>query len=190
MDHKCNYVLSDESFRSQSSGSSDFHGDNPPSPDVVRSRTQPRVWTENSAQTEPNGALGPFRGLGLPNRGIGACGRAPMAARGFGEGRCGGRAGRRGYQPRQCGLCSHHHVFDTRTGLNNHSTKQHGFYYSLKGDCFRPLVEADLRIRIPKIQDAQRHHWAYGTSPHSQGRARHMQGRTRLPYARFAQPVR
>jgi len=30
-------------------------------------------------------------------------------------------------------------VFDTRTGLNNHSSKQHGYYYSLKGDCFVPL---------------------------------------------------
>jgi len=45
---------------------------------------------------------------------------------------------RRAYHPRRCGLCYHERVFDTRTGLNNHASQQHGYYYSLKGDCFIP----------------------------------------------------
>jgi len=111
-----------------SSSSSDYHWDGLPSPDVLRRPHMPKVWMERAAQTESIGYVGPFRGLGLPNRGNDARGRAPMAARGFGGGRHGGRAGRRNYQPRQCGLCTHDHVYDSHIGLNNHSTKRHGFY--------------------------------------------------------------
>ena len=67
MDRRCSYVLGDESSHSESSGSSDFHGDNLPSPDVVRSRTQPKWYTENGVQTECSEYAGPFRGLGIPN---------------------------------------------------------------------------------------------------------------------------
>ena len=56
------------------------------------------------------------------------------------------------YHPRKCSLCSYDHIFNTRIGLNNHSTKQHSRYYSLQGNCFIPLGEADLRMRMQKIR--------------------------------------
>jgi len=66
----------------ESSGSSsDFHGDNLPPPDVLR-KPPIRMWTDGSAQTEPSGNAGAYRGLGISNRGHSARGRAPMAARG------------------------------------------------------------------------------------------------------------
>jgi len=52
------------------------------------------------------------------------------------KGTRGGRGAKRGYQPCTCGLCGYERVYDSRTGLNNHATKQHGYYYSLKRDSF------------------------------------------------------
>ena len=85
--------------------------------------------------------------------------------------------------------CAHGHIFDTRTGLNNHSTKQHGRYYSLQGDCFVPIGEADLRVRMLKIQDAERHYWLYGVGPRSQGRIARGRGRGMAPLLRFCAPA-
>ena len=160
-----------ESSSSESSGcSSDFHGDNLPSPDVLH-KTPMQVWTKRGAHTEPCGNVGPFRGLGISNRGAFARDRAPMAAGGLNRGKHGGRTAKTEYKPRSCGLCTHGHTFDTHTGLNNHSTEQHGWYYSLKGDCFVPIGEADLCVQMLKVQDAQRHYWPYGAGPRSRGRA-------------------
>jgi len=93
------------------------HGDNLPPPDVLHGRPIP---------TTPGGFVGPFRGLGLPNRGAFGQVRNPMAARCPRKGPRGGRGAKQGYQPRTCGLCGHDRVYDSRTGLNSHTTKQHG----------------------------------------------------------------
>lgn len=117
--------------------------------------------------------MGPFRGLGIPNRG--ACGRGVGVGRGQ-RPSSGGSGGRSGYQPHTCGLCGHGHVYDTRTGLNNHATKQHGCYYSIRKDAFIPVGQDELQQRMAKVLDGQRHHYPYGLGPRS-SRGRATQGR-------------
>jgi len=187
---RCHHLCGNQSGSEDSSTSSNFHGDNLSSLDVVHSRTQPKWYIEQGAQTESGGYVGPFWGLGIPVRCTTGRGRASLAARGIGDRMRRGCIGRHVYHPRRCGLCDHHRTFDTHTGLNNHSSKQHGCYYSLKGDCFVPLGESVVRVHIPKVMDAQRHPWACGVGPRSRGRARPVQGRTRPPYPRHVQPIR
>jgi len=55
MNHRrCNEPDAESSDSESSGSSSDFHGDNLPSPDVLR-KTPMRVWTNRIAQTEPGG---------------------------------------------------------------------------------------------------------------------------------------
>ena len=93
-----------------------------------------------------------------------------MAAHGIGDRARGGFVGRWAYRPRWCGLCDHHHTFDTHTGLNNHSSKQHGYYYSLKGDCFVPLGGDSVRGRVPLPTAAQCYGGAQEPTQHPGGR--------------------
>jgi len=73
-----------------SSSSSGYHWDGLPSPDVLRRPRKPKVWTERAAQTDFGEYVGPFRGLGIPNRGVSGRGRSSMATRGSVTGRAGG----------------------------------------------------------------------------------------------------
>ena len=70
---------------------------------------------------------------------------------------------------RTCGLCNHPHVFQTRKGLNKHSTACHGQFYSLAGNCFVPIQAADLRVRMDKLRGAQQHRYPHGAGPRSRG---------------------
>jgi len=70
---------------------------------------------------------------------------------------------------RTCGLCNHPHVFETRKGLNKHSTACHGQFYSLAGNCFVPIQAADLRVRMDKLRGAQQHRYPHGAGPRSRG---------------------
>jgi len=117
-----------QNCESEESSSSSGEWDGLPSPDVLRKYRQPKWYMERGAQTEDGWYAGPHRGLGIPHRPV--RGRLAAATQGAGDRAC------RAYHPRRCGLCNHEHSFDTRTGLNNHSSKQHSYYYSLKGDCF------------------------------------------------------
>jgi len=131
--HNCDIMSQRQDSDTDGSSSSSGEWDGLPSPDVLRKYREPKWYMERGAQTEADWYTGPYRGLGVPHRPV--HGRAAATALGAGA-----RA-RRAYRPRRCGLCYQEHLFDTRTGLNNHS-KQHGYYYSLKGDCFVPLGEA------------------------------------------------
>ena len=113
------------------SGSSSGEWDGLASPNVLRKYRKPIWCMKRGAQTDADGYTGPYRGLRIPHRPI--RGQATATA----QGAC--TCSRRAYRPRRCGLCYHERVFDTRTGLNNHASQQHGYYYSLKGDCFIPL---------------------------------------------------
>jgi len=124
------------------SGSSSGEWDGLASPDVLRKYREPKWYMERGAQTDDDGFAGPYRGLGIPHRLV----RGQAAAT---TQRAGARA-RRSYRPRRCGLCYHEHVFDTRTGLNNHASQQHGYYYSLKEDCFLPLGLSGVRRDVPR----------------------------------------
>ena len=132
--------------------------DNLPPPDVLLDRPIP---------TSCAGFAGPYRGLGLPNRGAFGQVRNPMAARCPRRGPRGGHGAKRGYQPRTCGLCGHDRVYDSRTGLNNHATKQHGCYYSVERDCLVPIDQTDLQTHMDRVAHAQRHHYPYGMGPRS-----------------------
>jgi len=172
-----------------SSASSDYHWDGLPSPDVLRRYCGPKSWMERGAQTDSSGYAGPYRGLGIPHRGSAARGRASMAAHEIGDQMHGGCVGRQVYRPRLCGLCDHHHTFDTRTGLNNHSSKQHGYYYSLKGDCFVPLGEHSVRGHVPPPPVAQHAFGAQRCDQRFHGRTRQVLRHTRPPYPRGVPPV-
>jgi len=161
-----------------SSGSSSGEWDGLASPDVLRKYREPKWYMERGAQTDADGYAGPNRGLGIPNRP--ARNQAAATAQGAGACACGA------YRPRRCGLCYHEHVFDTRTALNNHASQQHGYYYSLKGDCFIPLGGGARRTGPPQ--------WtALGCcdfDPRFRGRARHVPGRVRPLYPRSVPSVR
>jgi len=144
----CNTMSQRNNSESEGSSSSSDDWDGLPSPDVLHRYREPKSWMDESAQTEPGCYTGPYRGLGIPHQNAAVRSRAAAAAHGINDHARGGCVGRRAYRPRRCGLCDHQHTFDTRTGLNNHSSKQHGYYYSLKEDCFVPLggtVSADAR---------------------------------------------
>jgi len=80
------------------------NGDNLPPPNVLHGRPIP---------TTPVGFVGPYWGLGLPNRGAFGQVQNPMAARCPRRGPRGGRGTKRGYQPRTCGLCGHDRVYNS-----------------------------------------------------------------------------
>jgi len=67
-------------------------------------------------------------------------------------------------------------------GLNNQSSKQHGYYYSLKGDCFVPLGENSVRRRVPPPTAAPYYGSAPGPAQRTCGRARHALGHIWPPY--------
>jgi len=112
-----------------------------------------------------------------------------MGARGVGDRVHGGCIGRWAYRPRRCGLCDHHHTFDTRTGVNNHSSKQHGYYYSLKGDCFVPLGNNHVRGRVPPPDAGQGHGGTPGHGQCPRGRAGRVPGRACPPYPWGVPPI-
>ena len=150
------------------SGSSSGEWDGLASPDVLR-KYQKLIWcVERGAQTDADGYAGPYRGQATATA-QGTCTRS-----------------RRAYRLHRCGLCYHERVFDTRTGLNNHASQQHGYYYSLKGDCFIPLGGGARRTGPPQ--------WtALGCcdfDPRFRGRARHVPGRVRPLYPRSVPSVR
>ena len=126
------------------------------------------------AQTDSEGYAGPYRGLGIPHRP--ARGQAAATAQGAGTRAC------KVHRPRRCSLCYHEHVFDTRTGLNNHSSKQHGYYYSLKGDCFVPLGEGGARCDAPSPAATRCCGIGAGFDLRLRGRARRAPGRIRPSY--------
>jgi len=161
---------------SSTDSSPESYGDNLPPPDLLHRRP---------AQITPSRFVGPFRGLGLPHRGAFGQARNPMAARCPRKGPRGGRGAKRGYQPRTCGLCGNDRVYNSRTSLNNHTTKQHGCYYSLKRDCLVPIDQTDLQAHIDRIVNAQHHHYPYGMGPRSRGRAMHGRGRGACPRPPF-----
>jgi len=140
---------------------------------------------ERRAQTESGGYVRPYQGLGIPHRDTAAHGPASIAARGIGECACGGCASRWAYHSRRC----HDHTFDTCTGLNNHSSKQHGYYYSLKGDCFVLLRENSVCACMPPPATAHYYGGAKGGGQHSRGRVRHAPGRIWPPYPRGVPPI-
>jgi len=92
---------------------------------------------------------------------------------------------RRAYHPRRCGLCYHGCVFDTRTGLNSHASQQHGYYYSLKGDCFVPLGGHGVRRHAPLPPAAGC--CGFG-NPRWGTRGCRVTGRTRPPHTRGVLP--
>jgi len=57
----------------------------------------------------------------------------------------------------KCRLCSHPRIFETCSGLNVHSTLQHGKYYSAKWDNFVPIPECDLCAAQDKERRGQQH---------------------------------
>jgi len=124
------------------------------------------------------GYAGPYRGLGIPNRPT--RGQAAATA----QGAC--AHARRVYRPRRCGLCHHERVFDTRTSLNNHASRQHGYYYSLKGDCFTPLGRGGAGRNGPPSTA----HGCCDFEPRLRGRARRVPGRARPSYPRSVPSVR
>ena len=140
-------------------------------PPVLRKYREPKWYMERGAQSDAKGYSGPYRGLGIPHRP--ARGRAAAAAPGAGA------HARRVHRPRRCGLCYHERVFDTCTGLNNHSSQQHGFYYSLKGDCFVPLGEGGIRRDAPALAATGYRGLGAGFDPRLRGRGRHVPGRIR-----------
>ena len=157
------------------------NGDNLPPPNVLHGRPIPDT---------PVGFMGPYRGLGLPNRGAFGHVHNPMAARCPRRGPRGGRCAKRGYQPRTCGLCGHDRVYDSQTGLNNHATKQHGCYYSLERDCLVPIDQTNLQAHMDRVAHAQRHHYPYGMGPRSRGCATRGCGRGTAPRPSVIPPVR
>jgi len=170
------------SQRQDGSGSSSGEWDGLPSPDVLRKYREPKWYMERGAQTEADWYAGLYRSLGIPHRPVHS--RAAATAQGAGA------RVRRAYRPRRCGLCYHEHVFDTRTGLNNHSSKQHGYYYSLKGDCFVPLGGSGVRRHAPRPAATGCCSLGAGFDPRLCGRARCAPGRIRPPYPRSVPPVR
>jgi len=118
---------------------------------------------------------------GLPPTGCGTAMAVARAALYFGRrGRGSPWVSVRGYVPRRCGLCRHDHIFDTRSGLIQHAIKLHHSYYSLSGDCFRPIPEADLQVYLQKREEGQHHNWPYGAGRPSRGRGRG-RGRALVP---------
>ena len=103
--------------------------------------------------------------------------------------RAGGCASRWAYRSCRCGLCDHDHTFDTCTGLNNHSSKQHGYYYTLKGDCFVPLRENSVCARVPPPATAHYYGGAQGGGQRSRGRVRHAPRRIWPPYPHGVPPM-
>jgi len=164
------------------SGSSSGEWDGLASPDVLRKYRESKWYMERGAPTDADGYSGPYRGLGIPHWPV--RGQAAATVQGAGA-----RA-HRVYRPRRCGLCYHERVFDTRTGLNNHSSKQHGYYYSLKGDCFVPLGGSGPRHHAPPPAAARCCGLGAGFDPRLRGRARRVPGRIRPPYPRSVPPVR
>jgi len=152
------------------------------SPDVLRRYREPRWYMERGAQTDSDGYAGPYRGLGIPNRP--ARGQATATVQSIGV------HARKTYRPRRCGLCYHERVFDTRTGLNNHTSQQHGYYYSLREDCFLPLGWRDVRSGVPSPAGTEYCGMGVGSDARLRGRARRVPGRTRPSYPRGVPPVR
>jgi len=143
----CAIMSLEQGNNTDASGSSSGEWDGLASPDVLRKCREPKWYMER-------GYAGPYRGLGIPHRPT--RGQAAATA----QGAC-ARA-RRAYHPRRCGLCYHGRMFDMRTGLNNHASQQHGYYYSLKGDCFVPLggtvcVATPLRRQLQGVAASAAH---------------------------------
>ena len=76
------------------------------------------------------------------------------------------------------------------TGLNNHSSKQHGYYYSLKGDCFVLLGGSDVCSQAPPLAATGCRGIGAGFDPRLCGRARCALGRIRPLYPGGVPPVR
>jgi len=155
-------------------------------PDII-SRPSMRIMRAMAARSRNMAAGGrpnANRGQGmrsLPPFGRGYEMAAARAAPGAGRrGRGGPRAAGRGYVPRRCGLCHHDHIFDTHCGLNQHAIKFHHSYYSLTGDCFRPIPEVELQAYLQKREEGQHHNWPYGAGPRSRNRGRG-RGRALIP---------
>ena len=153
-------VLPDvEPSNSESSTSESKAGDLPaPAPQLATMPVVELVPTTFGSSS----ACGAGASTQTPTQGGKAAGRPKLHKRG-----CKPMPPKRKYEPHTCGLCDHPHVFATRKGLNKHSTSCHGKYYSLSGNCFVPIGEADLRSRLNKLREAQQHRWPHGAGPRS-----------------------
>jgi len=65
---------------------------------------------------------------------------------------------KRPFRPQSCRLCTHSHIFATRSGLNDHATMYHGSYYSAHGDCFVKIPAEDILVKRAKVKAGQMHH--------------------------------
>jgi len=64
----------------------------------------------------------------------------------------------RPFRPQSCRLCTHPHVFETRSRLDDHATMYQGSYYSARGDYFVKLPAEDILAKRAKVKARQRHH--------------------------------
>jgi len=131
-----------------------------------------------------SGAVG---GVGVSTWALAGCGcaatKTPSHTKGAGR-----QPPKCPFKPQKCRLCNHLHVFETRSGLNEHATMHHGCYYSSHGDCFIPIPEVDLQVRWETVREGQQHCSPQVAAPSFKPNSR--LGRTRVGTLtqRFAAP--